>query len=536
MANYLIRSGDTLGQIAQANQTDIATLQKLNPQITNPNLIIAGQNLNLPTAPIAPTIPAVQSTPTIQSIQQGLNDVLKGLGGTLNPQTGQIDITAEQLTATTQPKAIDVTPPPSTLGTSASAMVAGATADSTALQKYIDLMTPKETPESKQYKDLMTQIQGELPSVTGRGTAQLAAEQAQGVPEKIQALTEVQNQINTKIAEFKKVEADYLKAVQATEQVPGTTTGIVAGQQREIQKALNIERVAQAAEIGILQAQASAMQGNLTLAQSQANRAVDLKYSDIQDELNIRLQQLKLIEPELTKQEKIRADATTSYLNQQKDLINQQQAQEKQLTNYNLSAMRDYPSANISINDSYQTTQNKILGSREYQATIKTTPTPTPGIQGQPTPEQPIISLTGKPLTDTQSTSLGYAQRMNDANKIITDLGSKFTGVLNYISGSTFFPNILKSEDRQNYEQAQRNFINSVLRKESGAAISPSEFDSAAKQYFPQPGDSQAVIDQKTANRTRSINNLLQSANVSQSVLGGGTTGDYESYLKAIGE
>src|SRR3990167_7186178 len=85
MANYLIRSGDTLGQIAQANQTDIATLQKLNPQITNPNLIIAGQNLNLPTAPIAPTIPAVQSTPTIQSIQQGLNDVLKGLGGTLNP-------------------------------------------------------------------------------------------------------------------------------------------------------------------------------------------------------------------------------------------------------------------------------------------------------------------------------------------------------------------------------------------------------------------------------------------------------------------
>lgn len=45
---YLIKSGDTLGNIAAVNKTDIATLQKLNPQITNPNLIYAGQNLNLP--------------------------------------------------------------------------------------------------------------------------------------------------------------------------------------------------------------------------------------------------------------------------------------------------------------------------------------------------------------------------------------------------------------------------------------------------------------------------------------------------------
>jgi len=374
MANYLIRSGDTLGQIAQANQTDIATLQKLNPQVTNPNLIIAGQSLNLPTTPIAPAIPTVQpaSAPTIQSVQQGLNDLLKGFGGTLSPQTGQINITAEQLTAATQPKAIDVTSPPSTLGTSASAMVAGATADSTALQKYIDLMTPKETPESKQYKDLMAQIQSELPSVTGRGTAQLAAEQAQGVPEKIQALQDVQNQINTKIAEFNKVEADYMATTQATETVPGVTKGIVAGQQNQLAKALNIAKISAAAEISMLQSQAQALQGNLTTAQATADRAVTLRFQDVRDSINIRLQQIQLIEPELNKQEQRRADAIKLYLNQQQQIVDEQKSAQKELVNFNLSAMQDYPSANIQISDPYHTTQNKIINSKEYKLATTT--------------------------------------------------------------------------------------------------------------------------------------------------------------------
>jgi hypothetical protein len=54
-------------------------------------------------------------------------------------------------------------------------------------------------------------------------------------------------------------------------------------------------------------------------------------------------------------------------------------------------------------------------------------------------------------------------------------------------------------------EQAQRNFVNAVLRQESGAVISPSEFENAQKQYFPQPGDSAKVRDQKRQNRQSAI-------------------------------
>ena len=50
-------------------------------------------------------------------------------------------------------------------------------------------------------------------------------------------------------------------------------------------------------------------------------------------------------------------------------------------------------------------------------------------------------------------------------------------------------------------DQAERNFVNAILRRESGSAISAAEFDSANKQYFPQVGDSPDVLAQKRRNR-----------------------------------
>ena len=58
----------------------------------------------------------------------------------------------------------------------------------------------------------------------------------------------------------------------------------------------------------------------------------------------------------------------------------------------------------------------------------------------------------------------------------------------------------------------QRNFINAVLRQESGAVINPSEFVNAKKQYFPQPGDDAATLQQKSDNRKRVISSFKTSA------------------------
>ena len=48
MAQYKIASGDTLSGLATKYGTSVQEIQKLNPTITNPNLIYAGQSLNLP--------------------------------------------------------------------------------------------------------------------------------------------------------------------------------------------------------------------------------------------------------------------------------------------------------------------------------------------------------------------------------------------------------------------------------------------------------------------------------------------------------
>jgi len=150
-----------------------------------------------------------------------------------------------------------------------------------------------------------------------------------------------------------------------------------------------------------------------------------------------------------------------------------------------------------------------------------------------------ITTLTGKPLSDTQALTFGYGTRMSNANVIISELEDEFTGAIGIITGHKWFPGVFKTDDRLRIEQAERNFINAVLRRESGAAIAPSEFDSAAKQYFPQPGDSPEVLDQKAANRKTVISNFAIAANVPLSEITGQEEtptgeGSYKDYLKAI--
>lgn len=43
-----IQQGDTLSQIAQANNTTVDALMAANPNITDPNMIIAGESINIP--------------------------------------------------------------------------------------------------------------------------------------------------------------------------------------------------------------------------------------------------------------------------------------------------------------------------------------------------------------------------------------------------------------------------------------------------------------------------------------------------------
>lgn len=114
-----------------------------------------------------------------------------------------------------------------------------------------------------------------------------------------------------------------------------------------------------------------------------------------------------------------------------------------------------------------------------------------------------------KPPTADQFKAATFAERTSQANDVLAGIESQFTDRM-AIGG--FLPNFLQGPDRQQFEQAKRNFVNAVLRRESGAAISPTEFQSAELQYFAQPGDSAAVLEQKRQNRETAINGLRREA------------------------
>ena len=50
---------------------------------------------------------------------------------------------------------------------------------------------------------------------------------------------------------------------------------------------------------------------------------------------------------------------------------------------------------------------------------------------------------------------------------------------------------------QQQYRQAQENWVRANLRKESGAVIGADEMADEIRNYFPQPGQSAEVIQQK---------------------------------------
>ena len=71
---YQIKNGDSLSAIALKNKTDTATLLKLNPNIKNPNLIVAGQSLNLPDPVSSSSVtPIASPTPTNPLLNQFSN-------------------------------------------------------------------------------------------------------------------------------------------------------------------------------------------------------------------------------------------------------------------------------------------------------------------------------------------------------------------------------------------------------------------------------------------------------------------------------
>ena len=152
-------------------------------------------------------------------------------------------------------------------------------------------------------------------------------------------------------------------------------------------------------------------------------------------------------------------------------------------------------------------------------------------------------------MTESQGAATNYGMRMQDAHQMLTNLekkGQTDTGLIKGVVGSTVglvpylgdklenatgsifnaLPRVLGglSADQQQVANARINFITAVLRKESGASISPGEFTTAEKLYFPQPGDDDKTIAQKQKTRELAIKGMkVQAGPGAKNIDTGGT-------------
>jgi hypothetical protein len=115
--------------------------------------------------------------------------------------------------------------------------------------------------------------------------------------------------------------------------------------------------------------------------------------------------------------------------------------------------------------------------------------------------------------------SAGFADRMQQNEAIITGLKDTAArpGLAERVGGAIplagkELANIARPEERQKYYQAQEDWVRAKLRKESGAVIADEEMDREIRTYFPQIGDTTAVIAQKARARQLATQGMIRNA------------------------
>lgn len=111
-----------------------------------------------------------------------------------------------------------------------------------------------------------------------------------------------------------------------------------------------------------------------------------------------------------------------------------------------------------------------------------------------------------KPLTEGQSKDTVFATRAEGALPLIDKFGDALTSLPETMAGGVpVVGNYAKSKEFQQAEQAGKEFLQAVLRKDTGAAITAEETSEYGSVYLPRPGDSPELLAQKKVSRQRAL-------------------------------
>lgn len=304
--DYTIKKGDNLSTIAQNNNTDVATLTKLN-NIQNPDLIQEGQIIKL------------------------------GNNTQVNPPTENL---SNNITGNITPKPIsiqDIQKPAVPVEVPINSVQTYTPTTTNLAQDILNKTAVAETDAQKTARELSTKISALLPSTVGESQALSDAQKQFKVDELNKNLNDINSQILLKQAELSKDDASLAMGLQNIEDKP-IAMEFITGQQSSIQRQAQIAKMAKSAEINMLNARSLALQGNIELANKMAQEAVNLKYAPIKETINLYSAQLKALEPLLTADEKKVAREQEIKTKLAMNEVEQKQANEKQIQDLIINA------------------------------------------------------------------------------------------------------------------------------------------------------------------------------------------------------
>mgnify|MGYP003477935140 FL=1 len=526
--DYTIKQGDNLSTIAQNNNTDVATLSKLN-NIQNPNLIQTGQVIKLG-----------NNTQT--------NAPTQNLSGNITPAP----VSVQDIQKPIAPIEVPVVP-----------VQTQAPVSTNLAQDILNKTAVAETDAQKTARELSTKISALLPSTFGETQALADAKKQYQVNELSKNLNDLNSQILMKQAELNKDDASLAMGIQNIEDKP-IAMEFITGQQASVQRQAQIARMAKNAEIGILNARALGLQGNIELATKMAEEAVNLKYAPIKETINLYSAQLKALEPLLSADEKKVAREQEIKTKLAMNEVEQKQANEKKIQELILNASSQGASSGLISKASLAKTPIEVaqilgeFGGKDYLQNQKlraeiakinseivknanssigvvngsiTAPNGDT-INGLPTSYMQAIAKTK--LNDSQANAVAFVTRMIQSDKSIKEqLGSiynKGEGTTNpffdEVSGydptsiGSSFGRVFNSDNARQYDRNAEDFIRAQLRKESGASIAPTELEGGKKLYTSiGAGKDQKDIKEAEIKRDVAIKSMISQAGPASGIL-----------------
>lgn len=374
------------------------------------------------------------------------------------------------------------------------------TDDVTGLGDTVGLTEPEKKAQAQ-----IERLQGLIEDSEGESAFRAQEEAGAGITGLTATQTDLQAQLNNLVRQAKGISTGL--TTRGAKESGVSTVGITTLQRGELREnaiaALSISSMLEASR------------GNLSLALDLVDRAVAEEFDPIKEQINAAKANLELLiaSPEFTVAESNRAAELRASLDAQSRAIEAQEEERKDIRNFANDVSRQGADAvtlrNIQNASSIEEAQ-QIAASAGVFAEDETSKTPRTQI-AEVGGNKVLIDLnTGDIIKDFGSADAGdgepdpddfsssqfqaatFAKRIEQSEEVLSGGRGLFI---------PFLPQFLKSGDRERFEQATENFINALLRRESGAAIADSEFASARKQYIPRKTDTQATLEQKARNR-----------------------------------